>query len=176
MAPTMPTKAKRAPGPPSPFVRRLQQAMAARQLTYDRLEEGIATARGKAQATKGYLSRLITESRSPRLDLVEAIAQAAGVRLAWLVAGEGPMLPTGAQRNENLPGWAEAAAEVKARRRVPAFAVEAAGRLPAVVHPEIATAEFVRDVAHLWWCFASESEVEEAEAVAMAGVIDAEGE
>lgn len=174
-ATSMGKKPRKPKAPPTPFIKRLELVLATRGITHEKLEEGIAQARG-GTPTKGYVSRLIWEARSPHLDLVEAIAQAAGVRLAWLVAEEGPMLPTGAQRNEDIPGWAAAATQVKARRRVPAFAIDAAGRLPAVVRPEEATPEFVSDIANLWWCFASESEIEAAEAAAMVRVIDAEGE
>lgn len=63
-----------------------------------------------------------------------------------------------------IAGWAEAATEVTRVGRVPAFAVTAVGRRPALVVPERATPDFVRELALTWWSWATNADVEEAAA------------
>lgn len=151
-----------SPPPRSPFVARLMHAIAALGLNEWQVEQALGRVMGAEKPKRGYLTKVIQENRSPLISTAEALADAMGVRRAWLLVGDGPMLATTATTCAEIPGWAEAAVEVRRARRVPSAAIDAVARRPAMVVPEKATAEFVRDAAYLWWHHAPDSEIEAA--------------
>lgn len=116
------------------------------------------------------------EMVSPRLETLQAIAQAAKVSLAWLATGDGspddhqtPHSPpvredTNQKEYKNfgaLPGWAEAEAE--ARRLygnvLPALAWEAAREMAGTRWPSEITAQTVYWFARAWFEQAREEEL-----------------
>jgi hypothetical protein len=62
-----------------------------------------------------------------------------------LVAGAAAL-----ERNENVPGWDEAAAEVLEKKYAPRHAVAAAAKMFVTVRPKRMTPQLVYDLALLW--------------------------
>ncbi len=91
------------------------------------------------------------------------MAVALGVRPAWLLLGEGEMLP-GAEtpRYDELPGWrlAAGAAVERLPRTVPHYAIEAAGRRRVLARPKSVSPDMVIALARFWFEFAADEEVE----------------
>ena len=125
----------------------------------------LAVVRGADQVTRGYTSRVL-KGRDLPLGYAEAFAIALGVRPAWLLAGDGEMLPkSGATAYADLPGWRIAAGAALERlpRTIPIYAVEAAARRPVVAHPRVVTPDLVIALARFWFEFADDAEVSRAE-------------
>jgi hypothetical protein len=67
----------------STFTERVIEAMKAREMGFNELD------RAMGKTTAGYTSALLAEEREPRRENLVAMARALGVRLEWLMSGEG---------------------------------------------------------------------------------------
>jgi hypothetical protein len=130
------------------------------------LDRRLAAQRGAEKVTRGYTSKVLN-GQIPPLDYAESLALALGVRPAWLLAGDGEMLPgADAPTYASLPGWrfAAHAALEQLPRNVPPYAIEAAASRPVIAAPKAVTPALVIALAKFWFEFASDEEVSRAEA------------
>lgn len=139
------------------FQGRVDLAMRARGFVPGTKEgvNALARAMGKSQ---GFVSRQLRETKDPRISTAILFAKTLRIRIEWLLLETGPMeveAGPGSETNASLPGWAEAATQV---RGVPAYAVDAVASRPIVLHPERVTVEYVRALAAFWLSWAPEAE------------------
>lgn len=151
----------------TPYAARLAQALDALDMRVTDLDKRIAFVLKKDTFTRGYTTKALKGIRQPPLDYAIATAQALGVRAAWLLLGEGDMLPDARTCTyEELPGWRLAAGAALERlpRGIPHYAIERAGRRPVLAEPKTVSPDLVIALADFWFRFASDAEVEAAEA------------
>ena len=91
---------KIAPSQPSTLADRVRETMRLRNI-------GVNALGRRMNRKPGYVSALLSQNRSPRARNLTALAQALGVRLAWLVDGDGPrdVDPSGAETNASREDW-----------------------------------------------------------------------
>ena len=149
---------------PSTFVARLSVAIEVVGVSYNDLDKRIATLRGAPQHTPGYTSRVMG-GRDVPLSFALDYAIALGVRPAWLLAGDGEMLPDAhTALYSDLPGWRIVAAGAVdlLPPYVPPYAIEAVAQRPVLAQPRALTPAFVAALAEFWLRYADESEISAA--------------
>ena len=146
------------------FADRLQRALDVLGVGVVELDTRIAAIRG-TPVNRGYTTKTLKGRLTP-LEFAEAMALGLGVRPAWLLLGDGEMMPDAkTQTYGELPGWRVVAAGAVELlpRGVPPYAIEAASRRPVLAHPKALNPAFVVALADFWFRFASDAEVEAAE-------------
>ena len=93
-----------------------------------------------------------------------AIAQLKGVTFESLVSGAPTLRTPAGLRHEELPGWAEAAAELVAQAYAPPYAVRGAGKALVSFSPAKVNVPYAYDQAMLWLKHAAAEVREAAEA------------
>jgi hypothetical protein len=97
------------------------------------------------------LSSIMNGYQPAGVSVARAVAARMGITFDELVSGRRLVdAVLGPERNETVPGWKEAAAEVVEKGYAPRYAVRVAGKMWVTVRPERATPAFVYDLAMLW--------------------------
>jgi hypothetical protein len=78
-----------------------------------------------------------------------AVAMELGIDFEELVTGR-PSNLKGLQRNKDLPGWAEGAAQVAREQLLPTYAITEAGEFPVAFPVKTVDATYVYDQGALW--------------------------
>jgi hypothetical protein len=154
----------------TPFAARLRQALDKLGIGVVACDTRLAAVRGSEKISKGYTTKAL-KGTAISLDIAESMAVALEVRPAWLLLGEGPMLPDeNAPTYGELPGWriVAAGAVEMLPRGIPPFAIEAAARRPVLAQPKALTPTFVVALAEFWFRYASDAEIEAATAAYVA--------
>ncbi len=140
---------------------RVEHALLTRGMKARDLDLALAARLGKKPTSaSGYVHRVLKRGQQPGADVLAAMAEILSVSERWLLAGLGSMDRDGRETPtyDSLPGWAESAeAEIEKGRAHP-YAIHAAGRSPAAVHPVKVTPDFVYQAAVFWLSYAPDEE------------------